>query len=392
MTTENGMSRRRVVRTGVGVAAVAGAAGLGAFAATGGAAASTGAGSDATKSDAKKNVTFDWIIDCDTWDARPPSSDVTIEQGTTRKIVVHHMDFPNTTDYSYDHAIWLAQDCQNLHMDTNGWIDTGQHFTISRGGYVLEGRHESLDSLELGTQQVQGAHCVGENNQSIGIENEGTYVTETPPAMLWNSLVKLCVTICTQYDIHAWNIFGHWDWNDTDCPGAAFYREFPKLRAQVAAQLGTPYSQVPARNWPDIFTSSAGSTVMTLQYLLAAAGYSVTPSGAYDSATLAAVQDFQAAHGFEVASDGTVTQPTWETLAPKLDNHSTGDAVSAAQSMLAHKGYEINVTGVYDNDTQAAARDMQKLHLLKSNGVADTDTWCAILGGIVRAEFSTTCR
>lgn len=380
-SNEGGMSRRSVVRTGVGVAAAAGAAGLGAFA-IGGAAA------DAAGPDAKKNTSFDWIIDCDTWDARPPSSDVSIVKGTTRKIVVHHMAYPNTTDYSYDHAIWLAQDCQNLHMDTNGWIDTGQHFTVSRGGYVLEGRHQSLNSLELGTQQVTGAHCVGENSQSIGIENEGTYTTETPTPMLWDSLVKLCVTVCKQYGIHAWNIFGHWDWNDTDCPGIAFYREFPKLRAQVAAQLGTPHSQIPARNWPDIYTSSAGATVMTLQYLLAARGYAVTPSGGYDSTTLSSVQDFQAKQGIEVASDGTVSQPTWETLAPKLDTTSTGDAVSAAQSILAHKGYEVSVTGVYDADTQAAVRDMQKLHRLKSSGIADTDTWCSILGGIVRAEFS----
>src|SRR5256885_749492 len=78
--------------------------------------------------------------------------------GTTRKIVVHHTDYPNTTDYSRDQAIWLAKDIQNLHMDHNGWSDTGQHFTVSRGGYVTEGRHRSLEGLTLGTEQVQSAH------------------------------------------------------------------------------------------------------------------------------------------------------------------------------------------------------------------------------------------
>src|SRR5256885_9817378 len=93
---------------------------------------------------------FPWIIDCDTWGARPPSSPIQITGNTTNKIIVHHMAFPNVTDYSRDHAMQLARDCQNLHMDTNGWADTGQHFTVSRGGYVLEGRHRSLETLDAG--------------------------------------------------------------------------------------------------------------------------------------------------------------------------------------------------------------------------------------------------
>ncbi|BCJ27807.1 N-acetylmuramoyl-L-alanine amidase [Actinocatenispora sera] len=384
---QHGISRRTVVRTGVGGAAVAGAAGLGLLAGADAALAD----SSATAADAAAPTTkIPWIIDCAGWDARfVPDSDLTIRYGTTRKIVVHHMAFPNVTDYSEEHAKQLARDCQDLHMDHNGWADTGQHFTVSRGGYVLEGRHESLPSLELGTQQVQGAHCVGENTQSIGIENEGTYITETPTVKQFASLVRLCTTICQQYGIHAWNIFGHWDWNNTDCPGIAFYREFPTLRREVAAACGERLADVPARTWPDIFTSSAGSTVTTLQYLLVANGYdTVTPNAAFDAATLAAVQDFQAKHGFEVASDGTVTQPTWEALAPRLLPHATGDAVKAAQSILAHKGYDVTVDGTYDGATRQAVRQMQRLHGLPPNGLADTTTWCAILGGIVRQEFS----
>src|SRR5215218_5676858 len=93
---------------------------------------------------------FDFIIDCDSWGARPPSSTLVMNTRRTRKIVIHHMAFPNVTDYSRDAAIALAKKCQNLHMDNNGWSDTGQHFTISRGGYVLEGRHRSLEGLTSG--------------------------------------------------------------------------------------------------------------------------------------------------------------------------------------------------------------------------------------------------
>jgi N-acetyl-anhydromuramyl-L-alanine amidase AmpD len=380
-----GFSRRAVVRAGAGAAAVAGAAGFGLFADSGAALA------DTSGTTAPAGTKIPWIIDCASWDARPvPDSDLTILQGTTRKIVIHHMAFPNVTDYSKAHAEQLARDCQDLHMDTNGWADTGQHFTVSRGGYVLEGRHESLPSLEIGTQQVQGAHCVGENTQSIGIENEGTYITETPTSKQWNSLVKLCVTICRQYGIHAYDIFGHWDWNNTDCPGIAFYREFPRLRRQVAAELRQHWRDVPARTWPDIFTSSAGPTVTTLQYLLVDAGYgsTVTPNATFTAGTRAAVQDWQARHGWEVASDGTATDPVWESLGVRLDRHSTAsDAIMAAQSILAHKGYQVTVNGTYDRDTETAVRQMQLLHGLLPTGVVDTNTWCATVGGIVRNEF-----
>ena len=171
---------------------------------------------------------LDWIISCDEWAARPPKDPLSVSAIATNKIIVHHMAFPNVTDYSREQAVKLAQDCQDLHMDGNGWSDTGQHFTVSRGGYVLEGRRGSLERLEAGDRQMISAHCPGENGRAIGIENEGTYVTETPPKALTDSLVKLCVAICRQYGLHAHDIFGHWDFRTTECPGAAFYRLFPE--------------------------------------------------------------------------------------------------------------------------------------------------------------------
>jgi hypothetical protein len=377
------MSRRSALKASVGLAAFAGIGGLEAVATTG-----TAHADPTSPAAASPAADLSFLIDCDTWGARPPSSPLVMRVGTTRKIVVHHTAYPNTTDYSRDQAIWLAKDIQNLHMDHNGWSDTGQHFTVSRGGYVTEGRHRSLEGLTLGTEQVQSAHCVGENTQSIGIENEGTYITETPTPMLWASLVRLCVAICKQYKIHAHNMFGHWDYNNTDCPGIAFYREFPRLRLEVAALLRQDYSQIPARTWPDVFSSNAGPVVAVLQYLLVNQGYTLPTDGiAFTAATIAAVQDWQTKHGFIVASDGTATDPTWETLGVPLRKGDDGPAVSGLQSILAHKGYEVAVSGTFDQDTHKAVQKMQVLHGLLPTGKVDTNTWCATVGGIVAAEF-----
>ncbi|SCF14354.1 Peptidoglycan-binding (PGRP) domain of peptidoglycan hydrolases-containing protein [Micromonospora viridifaciens] len=367
------LDRRTLLRAGLGVAAVAVVGNELAFPA----AAQAAPGAD-----------LDWIISCDEWGARPPADPLSISAIATNKIIVHHMAFPNSTDYSEEHAKQLARDCQNLHMDGNGWSDTGQHFTVSRGGHVLEGRRGSLERLAAGDRQMIAAHCPGENGRAIGIENEGTYVTDTPPQELLDSLVKLCTAICRQYGLHAHDIFGHWDFRATLCPGAMFYREFPVLRRRVFAELGTPLADVPARRWPDIWRFVGGPVVKVAQYLLTHRGYTVPINGVFDAKTVAAVQDWQARNGIPVDIDATLTAPTWETLAPELEKDAVGIPVNAVQFMLNSKGYaDVAITGEYDYVTKKALKDLQYLHGLEPNGKVSTTTWCALVGGVVRQSF-----
>jgi peptidoglycan hydrolase-like protein with peptidoglycan-binding domain len=338
--------------------------------------------------EAAPSAQFPWIIDCDTWGARPPSSTIQITGNTTNKIILHHMAFPNVTDYSREHAVQLAKDCQNLHMDTNGWADTGQHFTVSRGGYVLEGRHRSLETLDAGQHQVVSAHCPGENGNAIGIENEGTYITETPPQALVDSLVELCVAVCRQFRLNAWDIFGHWDFRlGTDCPGISFYAEFPQIRSRVLKAMGVPASAAPARRWPDIWRFVDSQVVQVAQYLLVDAGYTgLAINGVFGTDMNPMVADFQTAHGIPVTADATFDTATWEALAPVLDKDATGLPVEAVQYMLTIKGYAdtVAITGEYDHNTMKAVQDMQRLHGLHPNGKVDLSTWCAVVGGTVR--------
>ncbi|MGY4902622.1 peptidoglycan recognition protein family protein [Streptomyces sp. 900116325] len=337
---------------------------------------------------AAPSAEFPWIIDCDSWGARPPASPVQITGNTTNKIILHHMAFPNVTDYSREHAVQLAKDCQDLHMDTNGWADTGQHFTVSRGGYVLEGRHRSLETLEAGEHQVTAAHCPGENGNAIGIENEGTYITETPPEALLDALVDLCIVVCRKFDLNAWDIFGHWDFRETDCPGIAFYAQFPMVRTRVLKALGTPAGAIPERRWPDIWRFVGGPVVKVAQYLLADLGYELAADGVFGEDTMSAVNDFQARNGLPVDPDCTFDLATWEALVPTLDKHATGLPVVALQEMLVRKGYaDAAPTGTYDHATMKAVQDVQRLHRLTPNGKVGTSTWCAVVGGSVRQAF-----
>ncbi|MGW3959807.1 peptidoglycan recognition protein family protein [Amycolatopsis sp. NPDC005003] len=177
------------------------------------------------------------IYSCAEWGARPPADALTTLDHPANRILVHHIAGANSTDYSLAHAFQVARDDQHDHIDNNHWSDTGQHFTISRGGYRLEGRHGSLDALRGRTTMIQGAHCPGQNTNAIGIENEGLYTSVEPPEAQFASLVVFCAHICRQYGIPVEEIKGHRDFYNTECPGDKLYAKLPQLRSEVAKAL-----------------------------------------------------------------------------------------------------------------------------------------------------------
>ncbi|MGW6841764.1 peptidoglycan recognition protein family protein [Streptomyces sp. NPDC054958] len=198
------------------------------------------------------------IIGCTAWGARAATEPVVVLDNRPERIIVHHTATANVTDYSKQRAFALARAIQTYHMDAQGWIDTGQHFTVSRGAFVLEGRHSSLAELRAGTRQVRAAHCVGQNTVSIGIENEGTYTSETPPAAQYAALADLCAHICDQYGLPASEIYGHRDFNATSCPGDRLYALLPTLRKDVAARLGAPAPEEAADPLEDLVRQVTG--------------------------------------------------------------------------------------------------------------------------------------
>ncbi|MEV6520616.1 N-acetylmuramoyl-L-alanine amidase [Longispora sp. NPDC051575] len=239
------------------------------------------------------------IASCAAWGARPPADPLTEISTDANKILIHHTATPNVTDYSQAHAHSLARAIQNFHMDSNHWSDTGQHLTVSRGGYVTEGRHFSLAHLTSGNGMVVGAHCPGQNNQAIGIENEGTYTSATPTTAQWTALVGLCAYICEKYAIAPTKIYGHRDYVSTSCPGDAFYARLPQLRLDVAARLnGTPAFSVVVDNASAGFRASAAWDVSSFSAQRHGGDYRfATPVGASDaayfSATLPAAANYR---------------------------------------------------------------------------------------------------
>ncbi|GAA1097691.1 peptidoglycan recognition family protein [Nocardiopsis composta] len=184
------------------------------------------------------------------WAARPPTSPAQVIGQAPTYIVVHHTATANSTDYSLEHAFALSRSIQNFHMDGNGWADTGQQLTISRGGHVMEGRNSSLPAIRAG-DHVIGAHVANYNDVAVGIENEGTYTSAEPTGALYGALVETCAWLCAAYGRPASAIIGHRDLNATACPGDVLYGMLPQLRQDVGAVLGAEYRRpLPASQRP----------------------------------------------------------------------------------------------------------------------------------------------
>jgi hypothetical protein len=157
------------------------------------------------------------------WGARSVNS--TFPKRAAQGIVLHHTVLPNRApkagNAEKETAFGIARQIQADHLN-RGFADTGQHFTVSRGGLIMEGRHGALDAAKAG-KVVRGAHAgVNEQNQTwFGIELEGTYHIEflmTPQQR--QALIELCGWLAFKGDFDTQQIEGHRHFKPTtQCPG-----------------------------------------------------------------------------------------------------------------------------------------------------------------------------
>lgn len=276
------------------------------------------------------------------WGARPPSRPPRIRDRRPIRILVHHTAGPNVADFSVAAAHRMARGIQAYHMDRLGWLDSGQHFTVSRGGHVMEGRLWSLRELNDGRRVVEGAHSPGQNVIAIGIENEGTYIGAEPPAPLWASLRATCAYACARYGILPTELYGHRDFRNTICPGDRLQGMLPLLRREVAGILGVRLSRAEAlkAGWPLLREGDTGPLVEAAQYLLRDAGALPTaPDARFDGRTTAAVRRFQLAHRADDAN-GVLGGESWPVLARPVRVGAGGDAARAVELLARYRRVE----------------------------------------------------
>jgi hypothetical protein len=259
------------------------------------------------------------------WGARAPRN-FPFAKTQPLYVVVHHVVSGNPPDDAshgtLEGAKRLARDIQRDHMDRRDFSDTGQNFTNSTGGFVLEGRHGTVDALDHG-HCIQSAHAarggnrLANGNGSPGIENEGNFMAFDMVPKQWDSLVALCAALVKACGLKPEHIQGHREFDNTQCPGNRLYDALPKLRKDVAAALDDAIPAGRAENrWPMsvvVRHGDRGPTVLLLQQALKKAGFSpAAPDGLFGDATRAAVVAFQNARG--LTANGHFDRATREAL------------------------------------------------------------------------------
>jgi len=274
------------------------------------------------------------ILSCDQWHARPPSSPVEVVRKPARMVMVHHTAPSNPQDESVSLGA-LARGIQNDHMDRQHWIDSGQHFLINRIGQIAEGRHRSLEALTDGRYMIFGSHCPDYNDVAIGIENQGNYMTATPPSALLATLKTMSAYVCVRYGIDPSQIVGHRDHRDTDCPGDRLYALLPSLRSGVAGLIKrratTPLN---AATWPLVRFNDRGPIVLAAQHLMRNAGVPGVPAdGVFGATTSVGVLAYQREHGME--QTGMIAGGSWPLLAVPVKRGQGGEGEAAVHALLA---------------------------------------------------------
>lgn len=123
-----------------------------------------------------------------------------------KKIIVHCAATPPSMDVG-------AAQIDAWHKE-RGWKGIGYHFVITRGGALQYGRAENQE----------GAHCQGENNDSLGICLVGGVDEHNVPENNFTQeqfarLHELLTNLMHKYNLTKANIYGHRDFNPNKaCP------------------------------------------------------------------------------------------------------------------------------------------------------------------------------
>lgn len=140
------------------------------------------------------------------------------EEKLSRKIssiILHHAVSTDT-----ERNNWTA--IERFHKEVNNWSKIGYHFGIEKDNGELVYR-VGRDMNEI------GAHCRGNNSESLGICMVGNFDIDEPSLEKYFYLAYLCDELLNIASLNILNIKPHWNYNQwKTCPGARF--SIPILR------------------------------------------------------------------------------------------------------------------------------------------------------------------
>lgn len=148
---------------------------------------------------------------------------------TILKIQQHHTYIPSYVHFTGSNHFERQLAMKNHHVNQNGWLDIGQHFTIFPDGTLLTGR-----SLE------KSPACItNQNANSVCIENFGDFDSgrDTMSNLQKNAIIAVTAALCKKFNLPVNSntiVYHHWfrldngvrnngAGNNKSCPGTNFF-------------------------------------------------------------------------------------------------------------------------------------------------------------------------
>ena len=121
-----------------------------------------------------------------------------------RLLQLHHTYSPSYRQFTGSNHEKLQQSMKNHHVNTNGWADIGQHFTVFPDGIIMTGR-----SIEKSPAGIYGANsgaicieCLGNFDKGGDIMTDAQ--KETIVAAIKILLDKFSLSASSDVTYHAW--------------------------------------------------------------------------------------------------------------------------------------------------------------------------------------------
>ena len=138
-----------------------------------------------------------------------------------KRIFCHHSLTKDSSTVS-----WGA--IRRYHTDFLKWSNIGYHAGIE---LVRSGNELYYEVLMGRMWDVQGAHCKGENHDSLGICLIGNFDHHKPPDAQYEAAGRIISLWMKLYGIKLKDIYGHRDFSIKTCPGKLF--DFKDLKHYI---------------------------------------------------------------------------------------------------------------------------------------------------------------
>ena len=256
-----------------------------------------------------------------------------LNRKATKRIIIHH-------------AAAADADAKTIHKwhVNRGWSGIGYHFVVLKNGSIERGR----------PVQTIGAHCTGENSDSIGICFEGDFEKEKMPDKQIKAGQELLSYLYKKYGLDKSHVRKHKDLMATSCPGKNF-----------------PYNKIISQKQP-VPAASANSTKTACSTASNKTVYTKTQF----------IKDVQSAIGAKV--DGIAgTETLSKTVTVSMYKNNKHTVVKSIQKYLNAQGYNCGaVDGIAGIKFDSAIKAYQKANRCIIDGelTAKADTWRSLLG------------